>query len=132
MHLICNQRICGLGRGFIFRQRQCRRLHHRRCEQHTVNLTLRTETLNNTSDTYTYWTNFKLLGALNRTVAFHITNASMVRFLKSTTNEAQLVYSFDGENWNRLAHHSYSGETYTFSETFTCDEPQIATFFPYP
>ncbi len=97
----------------------------------TVSLTLPTEILGNISDTYTYWTYFKILGALNRTVTFHITNASMVPFLKSTTNEAQLVYSCDGENWNRLTNHSYLGGTYTFSETFTCDEPQIATFFPF-
>jgi hypothetical protein len=97
----------------------------------TINLTLRTETLPNTGDQYTYWTNFKVLEALNRTVTFRITNANLVTFLKTTTHEAQMVYSCDGENWNRITSHSYSGGTYTFSKTFTCSGPQIATFFPF-
>jgi hypothetical protein len=97
----------------------------------TISLTLRTETLVNTSDQYTYWTHFKVSDAVNRPVTFRITNASLVTFLKTTTHEAQMVYSCDGENWGRITNHSYSGGTYTFSETFTCNEPLIATFFPF-
>jgi hypothetical protein len=70
-----------------------------------INLTMRTETLVNTVNVFTYWTNFKVRDALNRTVTFCITNAAEVPFLKSTdaTKEAQLVYSCDGENRNRIA-----------------------------
>ena len=98
----------------------------------TISLTLRTETLVNTGDTYTYWTHFRVTGALGRTVTFRITNAELVTFLKTTAHEAQMVYSCDGENWSRLTDHSYSGGVYTFTQTFPCDEPRIATFFPYP
>ncbi len=97
----------------------------------TINLTLRTEILVNTSDQYTYWTHFKVLDALDRTVTFHITNANLVTFLRTTTHEAQMVYSCDGENWSRITSHSYSSPTYTFTQTFPCDEPRIATFFPF-
>ena len=97
----------------------------------TINMTLHTEILPNTGDQYTYWSNFKVLDALNRTITFRITNANLVTFLRTTTQEAQMVYSCDGENWHRITSHSYSAPTYTFSETFTCDEPQIASFFPF-
>jgi hypothetical protein len=42
-----------------------------------------------------------------------------------------MVYSCDGENWNRITNHSYSSPTYTFTQNFTCSEPQIATFYPF-
>jgi hypothetical protein len=97
----------------------------------TISFAMRMENLVNTGENYTYWTNFRLLDAQGRTITFHVTNASRIPFLTSTTHEAQMVYTCDGENWNRLIHHSYSDGIYTFSETFTCDEPQIATFFPF-
>jgi hypothetical protein len=80
---------------------------------------------------YEYWTNFKVSDVLDKEVTFRITNANQVPFLTSTTDEAQLVYCCDGENWYRLTDHSYSSDTYTFTETFVCDEVQIATFFPF-
>ena len=97
----------------------------------TITFTLRSETEINTGDTYTYWTHFKVRGALDRTVTFRITNANLVPFLSGTTNDAQLVCSCDGESWDRIPDHSYSGGIYTFSKAFTCDEPWIATFFPF-
>ena len=85
---------------------------------------------------YEYWTNFKVSGVLGEKVTFRITNANQVPFLiglndDNDPKEAQMVYSCDGENWNRLTNHIYSAGTYTFTETFTCDEVQIATFFPF-
>jgi hypothetical protein len=80
---------------------------------------------------YTYWTNFKVSGVLDKDVTFHITNADEVPFLSNTVHEVQMVYRCDGENWNRLTHHSYGFGTYSFWETFTCDVVQIATFFPF-
>jgi len=85
---------------------------------------------------YTYWTNFKVSGVLGEEVTFRITNANQVPFLIARNDgndpeEAQMVYSCDGENWDRMTNHSYSANTYTFRETFTCDEVQIATFFPF-
>ncbi len=97
----------------------------------TIDLSFKSEYLVNTGENYTYWTNFKVLDALGRTITFRITNTNDVPFLKSTTHEAQLIYSCDGVTWNRLTNHIYSGGVYTFSETFTCDEPQIASFFPF-
>lgn len=92
-----------------------------------ISFALNVDTLND----YTYWTNFKVSDVLNKEVTFRITNANEVPFLTETTKEAQMVYSCDGENWNRISDHSYSNPTYTFIQTFTCDEAQIATFFPY-
>ncbi len=97
----------------------------------TVDFTLRSETEINTGDTYTYWTQFKVRGALDRTVTFRIVNANLVPFLSGTTIDAQLVCSCDGESWGRIPDCSYSGGMYTFSKTFTCDEPWIATSFPF-
>ena len=80
---------------------------------------------------YEYWTHFKVSGVLNQTVTFRIMNANAVPFLSDTAHESQMVYSCDGENWNRITNHSYSGGVYTFTQEFTCDEVQIATFFPF-
>ena len=80
---------------------------------------------------YEYWTNFKVSGVLNETVTFRILNASAVPFLADTAHESQLVYSCDGANWSRITNHSYGGGVYTFTQTFPCDEAQIATFFPF-
>ena len=82
---------------------------------------------------YEYWTNFKVSGVLNEAFTFNITGVSDVKFLADQTHENQMVYSCNGENWHRLTQHSYSstnGGTYTFVQTFPCDEAQIATFFP--
>jgi len=80
---------------------------------------------------YTYWTNFKVSGVLNQEVTFEITNADDVTFLSEAGRESQMVYSYDGQNWSRLTNHSYSSGTYTITQTFTLDEVQIATFFPF-
>lgn len=80
---------------------------------------------------YTYWTNFKVSGVLDKYVTFFITNADDVPFLSNTEHEVQMIYRCDGENWDRLTHHSYEVGTYLFWETFTCDVVQIATFFPF-
>jgi len=83
---------------------------------------------------YRYWTNFSASGVLNEAITFNITGVEGVKFLAEQTHENQMVYSCDGENWHRLVQHSYSpadGGTYTFIQTFPCDEPQIATFFPF-
>jgi len=96
-----------------------------------INFTLITEDIVNTGYRYTYWTNFKVSNVLNKEVTFKITNAYDVMFLTETIEEAQMVYSYDGENWNRITNHSYSYGIYTFTQTFTSDEAQIATFFPF-
>jgi hypothetical protein len=80
---------------------------------------------------YEYWTNFRVSGVSGKKIVFHITNANRSYFLSNGKHEAQLVYSCDGENWRRLTDYSYSAPVYTFSETFSCDQVQIATFFPY-
>jgi len=97
-----------------------------------MNFTLVEESFSNNPDNYTYWTNFKVRNVFDKEVTFRITDADEVPFLSTTTEEAQMVYSYDGENWNRFTNHSYSGGIYTFSETFTGgNEVQIATFFPF-
>jgi hypothetical protein len=82
---------------------------------------------------YEYWTNFKVSGVLGLTVTFNITNADQVPFLYNDdpSGEVQMVYSYNGEDWFRLTNHSYSAPTYTFTQSFTEDEVQIATFFPF-
>jgi len=97
----------------------------------TINFTLNTEYLVNTGDEYTYWTNFKVSNVLDKEVTFRITNASAVPFLTETTEEVQMVYSYDGENWDKLTNHSYADGNYTFWETFSSNEVQIATFYPF-
>jgi uncharacterized repeat protein (TIGR02543 family) len=89
-----------------------------------------TETLT-TGEIYTYWTYFKVTNTQDREVTFRITNAAEVPFLTITTQEAQLVYSYDGVNWFRITTHSYSGGIYTFTQTFTSNEAYIATFYPF-
>jgi len=88
-------------------------------------------TINSDELDYTYWTNFKVSGVLNQEVTFRITNADDVPFLSDTGHESQMVYSYNGDDWNRITNYSYAAGTYTFTETFTQDEVQIATFFPF-
>jgi hypothetical protein len=97
----------------------------------TINLTLNTETLVNSGDHYTYWTNFKVLNTLNKEITFRVTNANLVPFLANTAHEVQMVYSYDGTNWSRLTNHTYAAGTYTFWKNFTTNQVQIATFFPF-
>ncbi len=80
---------------------------------------------------YEYWTHFNVSGVLNETVTFRILNGGAVPFLADTAHESQMVYTCDGANWNRITNHSYSVPMYEFTQTFTCDEAQIATFFPF-
>ncbi|MBE3140347.1 MAG: hypothetical protein IMZ53_07180, partial [Thermoplasmata archaeon] len=94
-----------------------------------IDLTLSSETLVNTGDQYVYWTYFKAINTLNRNLTFRITNANQIPFLANSG--AQLVYSYDGITWNRLANHTYSSGVYTFWKNFTANEVQIATFFPF-
>ncbi len=99
--------------------------------QNTINFTLTTEHLINSGEDYTYWTDFTVHNTLNKNITFHITNANLVGFLSNTAHEVQMVYSYDGINWNRLTNHTYSTGTYTFWKNFTQNEVQIATFFPF-
>jgi len=82
---------------------------------------------------YEYWTNFKVSGVEGLEVTFNINNADQVPFLYNNdpSGEVQMVYSYNGEDWLRLTNHAYSDPTYTFTQTFTQDEVQIATFFPF-
>jgi len=82
---------------------------------------------------YEYWTNFKVSGVEGLEVTFNINNADQVPFLYNDdpSGEVQMVYSYNGEDWLRLTNHSYSAPTYTFTQTFSQDEVQIATFFPF-
>jgi len=96
-----------------------------------MNFTLVEESFSNNPNNYTYWTNFKVRNVFDKEVTFRITNADEVPFLSTTTEEAQMGYSYDGENWNRFTTHSYSGGVYTFTETFDHNDVQIATFFPF-
>jgi hypothetical protein len=84
-----------------------------------------------TGEVYTYWTFFKATNTLDKEVTFRITNAVEVPFLSTLSQEAQMVYSYDGENWFRFTNHSYSDGTYTFAGTFTNNEVYVATFFPF-
>jgi murein tripeptide amidase MpaA len=95
-----------------------------------MNFTLVTETLV-TGEVYTYWTYFKVTNTLGREVTFRITNAAAVTFLSTASKEAQMVYSYDGDNWFRFTNHGYSGGIYTFTETFANNEVYVATFFPF-
>ena len=95
-----------------------------------INLDLRTDVVG-----YQYWTYFSASNVLNQEITVNLAGIDSIPFLAEQTEENQMVYSCDGENWNRLTSHSYSpdaGGTYTFVETFTCDPVQIATFFPFP
>ncbi len=101
----------------------------------TINMTLRTENLVNSGSSYTYWANFKLSNVLNEAVTLNFTGIDSVTFLSHQgPEENQMVYSCDGENWDRLTQYFYSssnGGTYTVDQTFPCEEVQIATFFPF-
>jgi hypothetical protein len=82
---------------------------------------------------YEYWTNFRVSGVLGLEVTLNITNADEVPFLYNDdpSGEVQMVYSYDGENWSRLTNHSYLSPVYTVTQTFTQNNVQIATFFPF-
>ena len=101
----------------------------------TINATLRTENLVNNSSDYTYWANFKIANVLGEEITLNLSGIDDVPFLSHQgSEENQIVYSCDGETWNRLTQHIYSsanGGTYTVTETFPCDEVQISTFFPF-
>lgn len=101
----------------------------------TITLTLQTEDLVNNSSNYTYWANFKISNVAGEEITLDFTGIDVVPFLAHQgPEENQMVYSCDGETWNRLSQHTYSsavGGTYTVTETFLCDEVQIATFFPF-
>jgi len=84
-----------------------------------------------TGEVYTYWTFFKVTNTLDKEVTFSITNAAEVPFLSTLPQEAQMVYSYDGDNWLRFTNHTYSDGIYTFTGTFTSDEAYVATFFPF-
>ncbi len=105
-----------------------------------IDLTLRTEEFTNPSANpyYTYWTNFVVSGVQDQEITINITNGDDVPFLtgldgSGIPKESQMVYTCDGLNWNRLTNYSYAAGTgtYTFTETFPCDDVQIATFFPF-
>jgi hypothetical protein len=94
-----------------------------------ISFTLRVDELG-----YKYWTNFTVSGVLNDEITFNITGVEDVNFLANQTHENQMVYSCDGESWQRLTQHSYSSNnegTYTFIQTFPCGDAQIAIFFPF-
>ncbi len=94
-----------------------------------INLSLRTDVVG-----YQYWTYFSASNVLDQEVTVNISGIDSIPLLAEQIEENQMVYSCDGENWDRLTSHSYSansGGTYTFVETFTCDPVQIATFFPF-
>jgi uncharacterized repeat protein (TIGR02543 family) len=95
-----------------------------------INFTLTTEYLT-TGEVYTYWTYFKVTNTLGKEVTFRILNANLVPFLSTTSEEAQMVYSYDGIDWSRFTNHSYSSGIYTFSTTFTNNQVYVATFFPF-
>ncbi|MCP4263658.1 MAG: hypothetical protein GY774_40045, partial [Planctomycetes bacterium] len=100
-----------------------------------IDLALQTEHIYNTGDNYTYWANFKLSNVLGEEITLNFTGIDVVPFLAHQgTEENQMVHSCDGETWNRFIQHTYTsdnGGTYTITETFLCDEVQIATFFPF-
>jgi len=97
----------------------------------SINFTLTTEHLLNSGDYYTYWTNFKVQNTQNKNITFRITNANLVPFLANTGHEVQMVYSYDGINWNRFTNHTYAAGIYKFWKNFTANQVQIATFFPF-
>jgi len=80
---------------------------------------------------YTYWTNFKVSGILDKEITFKVTNADDVPFLSDVIHESQMVFSYNGDDWYRLTDNSYSDNTYTFTETFSEDSVQIASFYPF-
>jgi len=80
---------------------------------------------------YEYWTNFKVVNVQEETVTFRITNANDVPFLSTPGYERQLVYSCNGDDWNRITNYDYDGGVYSFVQTFPCNEAQVATFFPF-
>jgi hypothetical protein len=101
---------------------------------YTINGNVISFTLRVDDGGYQYWTNFALSGVLNEEITVNITGVEDVSFLADQADENQMVYSCDGENWHRLTQHSYSpvdAGTYTFIQTFPCDEAQVATFFPF-
>jgi hypothetical protein len=68
---------------------------------------------------------------IDREVTFRITNADAIPFLSTLSEEAQMVYSYNGNYWFRFTTHSYSSGIYSFSEEFTNNEVFVATFFPF-
>ncbi|MFZ0451122.1 MAG: M14-type cytosolic carboxypeptidase [Desulfatiglandaceae bacterium] len=84
-----------------------------------------------TGQGYQYWFNFKVSNVSGKEITFHADTHGANPFLDETVKENQVVYSCDGENWNRITNHSYDANIYTFTETFSCNEVQVATFFPF-
>jgi hypothetical protein len=99
-----------------------------------IDLTLQTDQISNNTDDYTYWVNFKLSNVLGQEITLNLTGIDAVPFLAQQGQDRQIVYSCDGETWNRFTQYAYStanAGTYTINQTFVCDEVQIATFFPF-
>jgi uncharacterized repeat protein (TIGR02543 family) len=98
-----------------------------------IDLTIYGEPVVNTPGTiYTYWTYFEVSNVQDRAVTFRVTNAVDIDFLTVTSQERQLVYSYDGENWLRFPTGTYSGGVYTFGTTFTGgNDVYVATFYPF-
>ncbi len=105
-----------------------------RIEGDTLSMALNAVTLVNTGDVYAYWVHFVLSGAQDRAVTVEIEGIAGHLFFGERPEENQLVYSCDGESWERLTEHAYradNGGTYSLTQVFPCDEPRIATFFPF-
>jgi len=100
-------------------------------EGNMINFSLVKDPADEPVDEYFYWTNFKVKNVSGKTITFRILNADQVPFLARTYIDNQIVYSYDGENWNRITTRSYSNPVYTFTQTFTSNEVQIATLFPF-
>ena len=95
----------------------------------TVNFTLFDDTTG-----YYYWMNFKVSNVQGKTVTFNILNAGGSPFFSSGEASPfnRVVYSCDnGATWGRITNRVFTSTTYTFTQTFSCNEAQIATFFPF-
>ena len=81
-------------------------------------------------DTYVYIVNFIMKDVKDRKITFHLTNAGN-RFYSDNPDVTEILYSCDGEDWNRIKEHTYVYPEYSFTETFPCNVVQIANIFPY-
>ena len=104
-----------------------------------ITFTLNEDNVLDGSCPYRYWFNFKVSNVVDKQINFNLTGidgSCPVPFFTESSEENQVVYSCDGETWNRFTDHSYStdgGGTYTFTNTgtFACNEVQVATFLPF-
>ncbi len=100
----------------------------------TLRMAVDQVTMVNTGAVYAYWTHFELSGVGDREITVEVHGVHDNPFFGELHQDVQMVYSCDGETWERLTDHVYGpedGGLYSVTQTFGCDPVYVASFFPF-